>query len=161
MQRILTRGDAIVTELSPRYPDGSEIQTGRAYVLGGTTPEYERIAELMLELYSRIVDQLRPGKTDVDVLSAAQFVKDAGYTWLSPLVHGPEGGGTGALPIIASSVRQAEAQPFVFGPNMAMVVQAHVGLADNSAGLFMADTWVTTEAAPRPLNRYRRELIRI
>ena len=70
-------------------------------------------------------------------------------------------GGTGALPIIASSVRQAEAEPFVFAPNMAMVVQAHVGFADNSAGLFMADTWVTTEGAPRPLNRYRRELIRL
>jgi Xaa-Pro aminopeptidase len=161
LDRILAEGDVIVTEISPRWPDGSECQTGRAYSLGDPSPRYREIGDLMLELFARVADQLRPGRTDRDVIEAAGFIKRAGYTWLSPLVHGAEGGGAGALPIIGSSVSQLEAGAFTFEPGMVMTVQAHVGAPDQSAGLFMADSFVTTDGAPQRLNQYTVGFIRI
>jgi hypothetical protein len=119
------------------------------------------MAAVMLEAYDRVVDQMRPGRTDRDVVEAGRVITDAGYIWLSPLIHGAEGGSAGALPIIGSSVRQVEAEPFEFKPNMVVCVEIHVGKPDHSAGLFMADAWVTTEGEPRCLNLYRRDVIRI
>lgn len=159
LDRVLGVGDVLVTELGPRFPDGSECQTGRAYSVGRPSPLYLEIAELMLVAYDRVVDAFRPGKTEVDVIKAAQVITDAGYTWLSPLVHAPEGGATGALPHIGSSVNQPEEKRVTFAPNMVMCVQIHVGLPDHSAGLFMADTWVITEGEPRCLNAYPREFV--
>jgi Xaa-Pro aminopeptidase len=159
MNRVLGVGDVVVTELGPRYPDGSECQTGRAYALGRPSRRYQEMGAVMLDAYDRVVDTFRPGKTDADVVKAAGVIKDAGYTWLSPLVHAPEGGATGALPHIASGVDQPEEKRVTFAPNMVMCVQIHVGLPDYSAGVFMADTWAITEKDPRCLNQYPREFV--
>jgi Xaa-Pro aminopeptidase len=161
IERMLGPGDVVVTELAPRYPDGSECQTGRSYFIGEPAPEYERLGEVMLEAYGAIVDQFRPGKTDRDVIDAARVITDAGYEWLAPLVHGAEGGASGSLPHIAASVKTLEDEPLTFAPNIVLCVEVHVGKPDHSAGLFMADTWVVTEGAPRCLNRYPREIVRL
>jgi Xaa-Pro aminopeptidase len=159
MNRILSRGDVIVTEVAPRYQDGSECQTGRTYALGQPSAEYERLAEIMLEAYRRVVDQLRPGRTDADILEAGSLIKEAGYTWMSPLIHGAEGGATGSLPIIAPGVDHLEVEPTVLQTNMVVCVEIHVGKPDNSAEVFMADTWVVTDSDPRCLNKYRQDFV--
>ncbi|MBI4445315.1 MAG: aminopeptidase P family protein [Acidobacteria bacterium] len=157
IDRVLGPGDVILTELAPRCPDGSECQTGRTYVIGEASREYQKMAGVVRQAYDNIADQLRPGKTDRDILKAGQVIRDEGYIWYSPLVHGAEGGGVGSLPFVAPGVPLPEEEPFVLKPNMVIVIEAHVERKDHSGGVFLADTWVVTEGEPRCLNRYRRD----
>lgn len=157
LSRVLQVGDVVLTELAPRFPDGSECQIGRSYALGAPSRRYLDLVAVVTETYDAIVATLRPGCTDGDVRRAAGAIADAGYTWLSPVVHGPEGGATGCLPHIASSVEQAEDQQILFAPDMVMTVQIHVGSDEFDAGIFVADTWVVTDDEPRRLHSYRRD----
>ncbi|MBV8952076.1 MAG: aminopeptidase P family protein [Actinobacteria bacterium] len=158
MNRMLMPADVILTEIAPRVPDGSECQTGRSYTFGEPSSEYRRLAEVMMETYDAISAQLRPGRTDQDVVDAAQPIRRAGYVWLSPLIHGAEGGAAGSLPMIAPSMSLLEEEPFTFAPDMVVTIEVHIAKPDYTAGLFTADTWVVGEQ-PRCLNQYRRELI--
>lgn len=156
LDRVLEHGDVVLTELAPRFPDGSECQIGRTYCLGAPTPPYAELLEVAAVAEQAVVDVLRPGRTDEDVADAAGVISDAGFDWLSPVVHGPEGGATGCLPHIASSVEQPEEQRVTLAPNMVLTVQIHVGTAGHAASVFLADTWVTTADTPRRLHHFPR-----
>lgn len=158
LERVLQPGDVVLTELAPRFPDGSECQIGRTYALGQPSSLYAQLAEVADAAYEAVVGVLRSGRTDEDVVAAASAISDAGYSWLSPIVHGPEGGATGCLPHIASGVDQPEEKRVTFAPDMVLTVQIHVGTEDYGAGVFFADTWVTTQEAPRRLHTYPRGL---
>ncbi len=161
MNRILGPGDVLLTELAPRFQDGSECQTGRTYFLGRPSRTYAHMADVMLEAYHRVTDQLRPGRTNEDILAAGQVIKDAGFEWQAPLIQGAEGGSAGSLPMVAPPMETREAEPVTLLENMVVVVEIHVATKNHSAGVFMADTWVVTDAEPRCLNNYRKDVIRL
>lgn len=150
--RVLKEGDVIITEVAPRYPDGSEIQTGKPFTLGEPVGEYKRMFEVMLEAYHRVIDALRPGKTDRDVIEAGQVIKDAGYQWHSPLIHSELGGGV-SNPVIVG-MEGISVPPITFEPNMVFVPELHVADKDYLKGVFICDTVVVTENKPVCLNKY-------
>jgi Xaa-Pro aminopeptidase len=156
MNRIIEQGDMLLAEYAPRWPTGAECQTGRTFFFGKPHDRYRRMAEVMLEAYDAVVDALQPGMTDEDILKAADVISDAGYIRRGPLIHGAEGGASGSLPMVAPPVAVKEAESFEVVPGIVLCVEIHVAEADNS-GVFMSDTFVTTDGPARCLNAFPRE----
>lgn len=150
--RLLQYGDVVITEIAPRYPDGSEIQTGKPFTLGEPTSEYKHMFEVMLEAYHRVVNALRPGNTHQDVIEAGKVIKDAGYQWHSPLIHSELGGGV-SNPHMAGMAGLPQ-PPIIFEPNMVFVPELHVADKAWTRGVFICDTVVVTKDKPRCLNKY-------
>ena len=157
--RVLQPGDIILTEVGPRYPDGSECQTGKPIAFGEPSQEYRKMVDIMLRAYDRVVDQLRPGKTDQDIARAGSVIREAGYVWHSPLIHSELGGGVSATPVVfGHDDAFIPQESFVMEPNMTIVPEIHVASPDWTRGVFMCDTWVITPGEPRCLNKYPRQL---
>ena len=60
--RILRRGDYIVSETSPKWA-GYQAQGLQCVVLGSPTPEMKEVVKYGVEVWHRFTDLLRPGKT--------------------------------------------------------------------------------------------------
>lgn len=156
--RTLATGDIIVNEHAVRYPDGSESQFGTTVSLGEPTPEYQEMIDLMLEVHENVVDALRPGNTNSDVLEAAAPIREAGYARGSPLVHGELGGGVSAGPHIGlPGVDPAEEPEVELREGMVLVPEVHVATPDFTKGVFICDTYAVTDGAPRRLNEFSPE----
>ncbi|MBS1895520.1 MAG: aminopeptidase P family protein [Actinobacteria bacterium] len=156
LNRLLEHGDILLTEVAPRWADGAECQTGRTYFLGEPSSRYRDMVEVMRETYDATIAALRPGNTHEDIAKATQIISAAGYVQRGPLIHGAEGGATGSLPMVAPPVAVKEVEPFEVVPNVVLCVEIHVAAPDHS-GVFISDTWVTTEGEPRCLNSFPRE----
>ena len=114
--------------------------------------------DMMWRTYKKVVDQLRPGKTELDVKEAVESALDAGYQFASPLMHGELGGGVAAPPMIHTfdSIPQ---DSIVFESGMIITPEMFLTLPNFLKAVGVLDTWVVTDGDPRCLNKYPQEVI--
>jgi Xaa-Pro dipeptidase len=156
--RILQVGDVVITEIGAGY-GGYAGQIHRPLaVKTSPTKEYRRLFDVAVEAYHRIVEVIRPGATEQDVLDAAAIIHEKGYTIYDDLVHGFGGG---YLPPILRTRQTAHGpvKPFVFQENMCIVVQPNVITHDESMGLQLGQLHRVTQNGLESLQSYPLEFI--
>lgn len=156
--RILQSGDVVITEIGAGQ-NGYAGQIHRPLtVKASPTKEYRRLFDVAAEAYHRIVEVIRPGATERDVLDAAEIIHEKGYTIYDDLVHGFGGG---YLPPVLRTRQTAHgpAEPFEFQENMCIVVQPNVITRDERMGLQLGQLHRVTRNGLESLQSYPLEFI--
>ncbi len=158
--RVLEKGDVLITEISAQYCLGYPGQILRPFAIGSPpTPAYQRLYDVAVEAFNRITSVIRTGATVEEVLDAAEYIHDAGYSIYDDLVHSYGGG---YLPPILrtrqTSARPAE--PFAFKENMTIVVQPNVITADERMGVQVGELLRVTTTGVQSLHSYPMRFIR-
>lgn len=86
--RRLRRGDVIITEISASYWGYSGQIQRPVFVGADPTPPWRRLFDAAATAYDRIVDTLRPGTTERDIIRAGSVLGERGYQVYDDLVHG-------------------------------------------------------------------------
>jgi Xaa-Pro aminopeptidase len=153
--RVLHNGDVLITEISAGYGAYTG-QIHRTYFLG-CEPDatWRRLHEVAVEEYARVEAALRDGARLDDVLDAAEYVHDAGFTIFDDLLHGAN-----QYPPILKTRRTSHSNPtdFVFRENMVVVIQPNVVAdADARIGLQFGETVRITRTGTERLHRLPRQ----
>jgi len=150
--RRLAQGDVVITELSASYWGYTGQVHRPVFVDAEPTPEWQSLFEVALEAYEAIVDVLRPGATEADVIRAAEPIRDAGYAIYDDLVHGY--GVDIAPPIVDRD--QLDHPPADGGArferDMAVVVQPNPITPDERMGLQLGALTVVREDGAESLH---------
>jgi Xaa-Pro aminopeptidase len=86
--RVIQKGDVIITEISASYW-GYSGQIHRPIFVGADpTPEWRRMFDTALEAYNNIADAMRPGATERDIIRASAVIGERGYEIYDDLIHG-------------------------------------------------------------------------
>lgn len=157
--RRIQKGDVIITEISASYW-GYTGQIHRPFFVGADpAAEWQRLFDVALEAYRRIVQVMRPGATERDVIRAASVIGESGYAIYDDLIHGY---GVDILPpLIDRSCCQYwpwdENRPApegrAFERNMAIVVQPNPITPDERMGLQLGALTVVTEQGAMALHQ--------
>ncbi len=156
--RCIQVGDVITTEIGAGWA-GYAGQIHRPITIGKPpTEEYQSLFDVAFEAYHRIVEVIRPGSTEQDVLDAAEVIHERGFTIYDDLVHGFGGG---YLPPILRTreTTHGPVEQFVFEKNMCIVVQPNVISLDQRMGIQLGQLHVVTDQRLEPLQRYPLEFI--
>lgn len=156
--RVLQVGDVVITEIGAGR-GGYAGQIHRPLAVGASpTKEYRRLFDVAAEAYHCIVDVIRPGATEQEVLDAAEIIHEKGYTIYDDLVHGFGGG---YLPPVLRTrqTTHGPVEPFVFQENMCIVVQPNVITRDERMGLQLGQLHRVTQVGLESLQRYPLEFI--
>jgi Xaa-Pro aminopeptidase len=151
--RLVARGDVLMTEISAGYW-GYCGQIQRAFTVAARpTPEYLRLYDLAAEAYARILEALKPGATDRDVLAAARGIEDAGFQTLDALLHG--WGITIEPPRtdLPVALIKRELTPFTVEPGMLLVIQPHVVDPEARRGVQVGNLVVCEPGGARSLQK--------
>ena len=156
--RPLMVGDVVISELSAGV-GGYAGQIHRPLTVGAApTAEYQRLYDVALEAYQRIVAVLKPGATVAQVLDAADYIAAQGLTVCDDLLHGY---GMGYLAPVLRTRETAHSQQasedFVFQQNMAVVVQPNVFDPATGAGLQVGNLLLITETGTTSLQSHPME----
>jgi len=157
--RVIQKGDVIITEISASFW-GYTGQIHRPFFVGADpNPTWQRLFDVALEAYQRIVQVMRPGATERDVIRAASVIGENGYAIYDDLIHGY---GVDILPpLIDRSCCQYwpwdENRPApegrTFETNMAVVVQPNPITPDERMGLQLGALTVVTGDGSVALHR--------
>lgn len=156
--RIIQNGDVIITEIGVSWK-GYAGQIHRPIAVGEPpVPEYQELYDVAKEAYQRIVEVVRPGATEQDVLDAAQIISKRGFSIYDDLVHGFGGG---YLPPVLRTRQTTHGviEPFTFEKNMCLVVQPNVISPDERMGLQLGQLHVVTDSGLEPMHHYPLEFI--
>lgn len=151
--RIIERGDVLLTEISALY-HGYAGQILRPFTIGTPpTAAYQRLYEVALEAFSRLAAVLRDGATSEEVLEAADYIHQQGFTIYDDLVHGF---GPGAYyPSLRTRRTSARPpSPFVFRENMTIVIQPNIITEDERMGVQVGELLRVTRAGVESLHTY-------
>lgn len=149
--RIIDRGDVIITEISASYW-GYSGQIHRPIFVGADpTPPWLRLFEVGREAYHRLVAAIRPGATERDAIRAASVIGEAGFAIYDDLVHGY--GVDIHPPLIDRSCsaywpwdeRRPAPDGRRFERNMAIVIQPNPITPDERMGLQLGALTVVTD----------------
>ena len=154
--RMISGGDIVITEISGAFW-GYSGQVHRSYFMGEPpTADWRRLHDVAVEAYLRIEAVIKDGATVGDVLDAAEFIHEKGYSIYDDLVHG-----LNQLPPIVRTRRTGNRaiEEFVFRENMVVVIQPNVITPDERMGLQFGETVRVTRTGAERLHRYRREPI--
>jgi Xaa-Pro aminopeptidase len=156
--RRITVGDVIITEFSASYW-GYTGQIQRPIFVGSEPTEpWQRMFDVALESYERIMDVLRPGATEADTIRAGSVIGEAGYAIYDDLVHGY---GVDIMPpIVDRSCVQwwpwDDAEPAppgrTFEEGMAIVVQPNPITPDEQMGLQLGQLAIVRADAAETLH---------
>jgi len=150
--RRLARGDVVITELSASYW-GYTGQIQRPIFVGAEpTEEWARMFDAARDAYDAIVEVLRPGATEAEILRAAEPIRAAGYAIYDDLVHGY---GVDIQPPIVDREQFADPPPGPgqsFEAGMAMVVQPNPVTPDERMGLQLGGLTIVREGGAEPLH---------
>jgi Xaa-Pro aminopeptidase len=159
--RKVGKGDIILTELSADY----EMYAGQAHrpITVGVppTPVYQKMFEVALEAYTRILKALKPGATQVEIKKAASIIQDEGFTTFDATLHG-----WGLLiepprvDIDAVLIRRP-LNEFVVQEGMLLVIQPNVVTQDGQRGLQVGNLVEITAAGARALQKFPLKFMRI
>jgi Xaa-Pro dipeptidase len=151
--RILERGDILLTEISALY-HGYAGQILRPFTIGTPpTAAYQRLYEVAVEAFSRLAAVLRDGATSEEVLAAADYIHQQGFTIYDDLVHGF---GPGAYyPSLRTRRTSARPpHPFVFRENMTVVIQPNIITEDERMGIQVGELLRVTHDGVESLHTY-------
>jgi Xaa-Pro dipeptidase len=154
--RRIAHGDALITEISGTYW-GYSGQVHRTYfVAEPPTAAWQRLHDIAVEAYLRIEAVIKDGATVGDVLDAAEYIHEQGYSIYDDLLHG-----LNQLPPIVRTRRtdNRAAESFVFREDMVVVIQPNVITPDERMGLQFGEAVRVTRSGTERLHRYRREPI--
>ena len=144
--RTIQPGDVIINEYGCRY-GGYCAQTGKPLSLGEPTKEWKDLYDVGYEMYLKMADQLRPGKTLAEAAKVGdQILKEAGI-YCNSVVHG--------IGIYNEYVNLTEP----LKPGMTFVVEPMPYSKDYNIGLFLGDTFAVTEDSPKKLNKLPQQFI--
>lgn len=151
--RTLRQGDVLITEISAHYY-GYAGQILRPFAIAATpTPQYQHMYEVAVEAFQRIANVIQPGASVDDVLDAAEYIHQKGFTIYDDLLHGFGGG---YLPPVLRTQRTSTrpVQPFVFQENMTIVIQPNVITEDERMGVQVGELMRVTANGVESLHRY-------
>ncbi|MCC7485118.1 MAG: aminopeptidase P family protein [Burkholderiales bacterium] len=148
--RVLQRGDAVMTELTGGYGG----YFGKLYTtsfIGPPLPEYELMFELAAESYRRLVAALTPGMCGRDLAPAlAGKAADSGYKPMSFIT----GWSTyNSRPVLFSRRSEAADREFELRPGYCLNVAGWVVSNDERKGVWVGDTVILTDQGARRLHR--------
>lgn len=148
--RVLQRGDAIMTELTGGYGG----YFGKIYTtsfIGPPTPEYKVMFELAAESYRQLIAAIKPGVRGRDLAPAlAGKAAEAGYKPLSFIT----GWSTyNSRPILFSRRVEAADWEFELQPGYCLNVAGWVVSKDERMGVWIGDTVTLTDSGIRRLHR--------
>lgn len=157
--RRLVAGDVILTELSAMH-HGYWGQVLRCFaVAADPTPEFLRMHEVGVTVFSRLAAELRDGTTSDELLDIAEGIHEAGYTIYDDLVHMAVGG---VYAPYLRTRRTTEGIPpeFTYRENMLVVLQPNIVTPDHSAGVQVGEMVRVTGSGVERLHRVPLEFIR-
>jgi Xaa-Pro dipeptidase len=157
--RLLGEGDVIITEISASYWGYSGQIHRPVFVRAEPTAAWQRLFDTALDAYRAIVQAMRPGATEADIVRAASVIGERGYAIYDDLVHGY--GVDIHPPVIDRSCCRFwpwdEHRPAPAGRrferNMAVVVQPNPVTPDERMGLQLGALTVVTDAGAQTLHR--------
>lgn len=155
------KGDIVLTELSADY----HMHAGQAHrpISVGVKPTavYEKLYEVGVEAYTRILRAVRPGANHDDVRRAGSIIQEEGFTTFDATFHG-----WGLLiedprvDIEASMIRRPQNE-ITFREGMLMVIQPNVVTADGRHGLQVGNLVEVTKSGARSLQKFPMKFMRI
>jgi Xaa-Pro dipeptidase len=154
--RILEKGDVLVTEISANYC-GYTGQILRTFTIAeGPTSAYEKLHDTAVEVFHRIEAVIKSGTTVDAVLDAAELVHERGFTVFDDVVHGAN-----QLPPILRTRETSRGTPkdFRFQKDMCLVIQPNVVTDDARMGVQFGEMLRVTDDGLERLHSYPRELI--
>jgi Xaa-Pro dipeptidase len=86
--RRIARGDVIITEFSASYWGYTGQIQRPVFVEAEPTEPWQRMFDVGLAAYDRIVEALKPGATEAEIIRAGSVIGEAGYAIYDDLVHG-------------------------------------------------------------------------
>lgn len=150
--RTIAPGDVVNFEVSVSYWGYSGQMHRPVFVRVGPNALYGRLWDVALEAYERCVALLRPGATVEDVLNAAEWIHQEGFTIKDAFLHGFV---VGLLPPSVRTRRTTTRpqEPFVFEAGMCVVVQPNVVTPDERAGVQVGNLFLITSTGAECLHR--------
>jgi Xaa-Pro aminopeptidase len=157
--RVIQRGDVIITEISASYW-GYSGQIHRPIFVGEPPNRaWGRLFDTALEAYQRIAEAIRPGATERDVIKAASVIGENGYLIYDDLIHGY--GVDIHPPLIDRSCcaywpwddSKGPPEGRRFEKNMAIVIQPNVITPDERMGLQLGALVIVTDDGTECLHR--------
>lgn len=157
--RVIQKGDVIITEISASYW-GYSGQIHRPIFVGAEPmPAWQRMFDTALAAYQRVAQAIRPGATECDVIRAASIIGENGYEIYDDLIHGY--GVDIHPPLIDRSCtrywpwREDNLPPAGrrFEQNMAIVIQPNPITPDERMGLQLGALTIVTEQGAECLHQ--------
>ena len=157
--RLIQKGDVIITEISASYW-GYSGQIHRPIFVGADpAPAWQRMFDVALKAYQRIAAVMRPSTSEADVIRAASVIGEHGYTIYDDLIHGY--GVDIHPPLIDRSCSQywpwdasnPAPQGRHFEQNMAIVIQPNPITPDERMGLQLGALTIVSENGAECLQR--------
>lgn len=148
--RVLQRGDAIMTELTGGYGG----YFGKLYTtsfIGPPTPEYRMMFERAAARYRQLIDAIKPGISGKDLAPVLQGeVEEAGYKSLSFIT----GWSTyNSRPVLFTHRAEAADWEFELRPGYCLNVAGWIVSEDGSRGVWTGDTVTVTDTGLHRLHR--------
>lgn len=158
--RRLRAGDVVLTEISAQYHGywGQVLRT--LSVAADPTPRYQRMHDLAVEAFERIIALIQAGTRSEVVLDAAELIHDAGFTIYDDLVHCAVGG-VYAPYLRTRRTALGPGSSFTFDEGMVIVVQPNVITLDERSGVQCGEMFRVTASGVEPLHRAPRGFLRL
>ena len=155
-ERILQRGDCLITEISGAYW-GYSGQIHRTFSLGeGPTQEWQELHAVAVETFEAIAGILKEGISTREIEERAELIHRRGYTIYDDLLHGANQ----YPPIIQTrSTSRREGGEMILRENMVVVIQPNVITHDEKMGLQFGETVLVKRDGCETLNAFPREWI--
>ncbi|MBU4225883.1 MAG: Xaa-Pro peptidase family protein [Chloroflexi bacterium] len=157
--RIIQKGDVIINEISASFW-GYSGQIHRPIFVGADpTPQWQLMFDTAKAAYERMLDAIRPGACEGDVIRAASVIGEHGYAIYDDLIHGY------GVDIHPPLIDRSCCQYWPFNPanpppdgrrfekNMMIVIQPNPITKDERMGLQLGALTVVTEAGARSLHQ--------
>jgi Xaa-Pro aminopeptidase len=167
VERMIGDRDIINNELGIFY-NGYEAQCGRPVVTGEPTAEYEKMFEIAMTGYRRLVPTLYAGKSSAESSEVMKFILDTDYEFYGGFLQGMLGANPRHEPQIGFDRVQSAEDRYLYGPDGRLVyqvghvftLQMHIVDKTHSRGLFLGDFFAIEENGPRCLNKFPLEWVR-
>jgi Xaa-Pro aminopeptidase len=157
--RIIEKGDVILTEISAAYWGYTGQILRPITVAEDPTPDYEDLYKVAEEAYYKLFDAIKPGVTTLEILELAKFIDDTGYTIVDGLGHG-FGSGIHPPGFRTPETEYRPAKPFTFKPNQGIVIQPNIVTRDLQKGVQLGNLCLVTETGLESLQKYPVEFVR-
>jgi Xaa-Pro dipeptidase len=157
-ERILRRGDCLITEISGAYW-GYSGQIHRTLSLGeGPTQKWQELHGVAVEAFAAIADLIKDGTSTREIEETAEIIHRRGYTIYDDLLHGANQ----YPPIIQTrSTSRREGGEIILRENMVVVIQPNVISHDEKMGLQFGETVLVKRDGCESLNAFPREWITV
>jgi Xaa-Pro dipeptidase len=154
--RILQKGDALITEISGAF-SGYSGQIHRTFSIAeGPTPEWQKMHDAATEAFEVLARVIKTGATTTEAEEAAEIIHRRGYSTYDDLVHGANQ----YPPIFQTKTRKRhDSREITFRENMVIVIQPNLMTADEKMGLQFGETLVVKQHGCETLNKFPRRWV--